>query len=277
MRMTSAFAVLLAFAATASCATTPIPPELASARIVYERASKGPAATLDPTDLHTAKEYLDAAEQALNVQGNPQLARDLGYIAERRTETAEARARAMQASTDRSQLLDRMHEVTAAELARARQQLATLQTEVQRRQEAERRAATASSELAKFASVKQDTRGMVIILSESVLFRFGKSDLLPTARRKLDEVATALTQQDPTAKILVEGHTDSIGKVSANQELSGERAQAVRDYLVSRGVAADRITAEGFGPSRPLADNRSPEGRANNRRVEIIVAPPTPK
>jgi outer membrane protein OmpA-like peptidoglycan-associated protein len=73
--------------------------------------------------------------------------------------------------------------------------------------------------------------------------------------------------------MVVEGHTDSQGGSAFNQDLSQHRAEAVRDYLVSRGIAADRITAQGFGPTRAVADNGSSEGRANNRRVEIVVQP----
>jgi outer membrane protein OmpA-like peptidoglycan-associated protein len=73
--------------------------------------------------------------------------------------------------------------------------------------------------------------------------------------------------------MVVEGHTDSQGSVDFNQNLSLQRAQSVRDYLVSRGIAADRISANGLGSTRPIAPNNNPEGRANNRRVEIIVQP----
>jgi outer membrane protein OmpA-like peptidoglycan-associated protein len=125
--------------------------------------------------------------------------------------------------------------------------------------------------LAKFASVKQEPRGMVITLSGGVLFASGKSDLLGEAQVKLNSVAEALTQQDPESKMVVEGHTDSQGKAAYNQDLSQRRAQTVRDYLVGRGIASDRITAQGFGPTRSIADNSSAEGRANNRRVEIVV------
>jgi outer membrane protein OmpA-like peptidoglycan-associated protein len=112
---------------------------------------------------------------------------------------------------------------------------------------------------------------MVITLSGSVLFATAKSDLLPTAQLKLNEVADVLTKQDPDSKLVVEGHTDSQGGAAYNQELSQRRAQSVREYLVSRGIAADRVTAQGFGPTRAIADNASAEGRANNRRVEIVV------
>lgn len=114
---------------------------------------------------------------------------------------------------------------------------------------------------------------MVITLSGSVLFASGKSELLPAAQARLSEVAQALTQQSPDAKIVVEGHTDSQGSQDFNLELSAKRAQAVRDYLASHGVAPDRISSEGMGFSRPIADNKTAEGRANNRRVEIVVQP----
>lgn len=74
-------------------------------------------------------------------------------------------------------------------------------------------------------------------------------------------------------KIVVEGHTDSQGSDSSNQALSERRAQAVVSFLVSRGVSAEQIRAQGLGESRPIADNNSPEGRANNRRVEIVIQP----
>jgi outer membrane protein OmpA-like peptidoglycan-associated protein len=117
---------------------------------------------------------------------------------------------------------------------------------------------------------------MVITLSGSVLFTSGKWDLSPGAQLKLNDVAKSLTLQDPVSKMVVEGHTDSQGSASSNQDLSQHRAQAVRDYLVTRGIASDRISAQGFGPARSVGDNATPEGRANNRRVEIVVQPSTP-
>ncbi len=291
MKTISTLGLLLAIAGTTGCASAIAPPELVSARTVYDRASKGPAASLNPTDLHTAKESLDAAESSFEKEGDTQVTRDLGYTAERRTETAESRARTMQATGEKDQVVAQMHATTAAqakmsaaELAKANQQLASkdqalqaqgnqLQSEVQRRQEAEKRAAQAAADLAKLASVKQETRGMVITLSGAVLFTSGKSELLPAAQVKLNDVAKALIEQDPDSKMVVEGHTDSQGTAAANQELSQKRAQAVRDYLVSRGIAGDRVTAQGFGPTRPIGENGSAEGRANNRRVEIVVQP----
>ncbi len=273
------------------CAANIPPQDLVTARSNYERASKGPAQELDPADVHAAREQLDVAEAAFAKDGDTQATRDQAYVAARKAEFAEVRARTLQANQTKDRVVAGMHAderkavaLTSAELAQTKGQLATqgvvlqaqaatLATEKQRREEAEKRAAQAAADLAKFATVKQETRGMVITLSGSVLFASAKWDLLPAAQMKLNEVAAALTKEDPTSKMVVEGHTDSQGAASYNQDLSQHRAQVVRDYLVTRGIASDRITAQGFGPTRSIADNASPEGRANNRRVEIVVTP----
>lgn len=279
-----AIGALVVCAGAAGCAASVPPPELVNARAVYDRASHGPAAQVDPTDLHTAKESLDLAERSFNDDGDTPDTRDLGYTAGRRAEAAEAQARAMMASAQKEQVLAQMHAATAqqaqvatAELGRAHEELAAqgaqLQSEVARRQAAEKRAAQAAADLARLGSVKQETRGVVLTLSGSVLFTSGSATLLPAAQVKLNDVADALVKQDPDSKMVVEGHTDSQGSASANQDLSQRRAQAVRDYLVSRGIAGDRVTAQGFGSSKPVADNSSAEGRADNRRVEIVVQP----
>ncbi len=277
--------------ASAGCATAAPPPELLSARASYARAQNGTASKLDPADLHTAKKALDASEQSYAKDGDTPKTRDLAYTADRRAQIAEARGNAAQWTDNQQQTVAKMHsdetaqlKATSAQLGEANQRLALqgqamqnqdqqLATEREARAAAEKRAAQAAADLAKFASVKQETRGMVITLSGGVLFASAKSELLPGALVKLNSVAKALTQQDPESKMVVEGHTDSQGGVSYNQDLSERRARTVRDYLVAHGIAADRITSRGFGASRPIADNNSAEGRANNRRVEIVVEP----
>jgi outer membrane protein OmpA-like peptidoglycan-associated protein len=289
--------LLVAVTATSglvACASGIPPQDLVTARGNYERASKGPAAELDPADVHSAREQLDVAEAAFVKDGDTQSTRDQAYLAARKAEIAEVHARTIQANQNKDNVIGAMHAderktvaLTSAELAQTKGQLATqgvvlqaqaatLASEKARREDAEKRAAQAAADLAKFATVKQEARGMVITLSGSVLFASAKWDLLPAAQARLNDVATALTKEDPTSKMVVEGHTDSQGAASYNQDLSQHRAQAVRDYLVTRGIASDRITAQGFGPTRSIADNASPEGRANNRRVEIIVQPATP-
>lgn len=286
---TATLIVLLAGAT--ACATAGPPSDLLSARNSYQRASHGLAAQQDPADLHTAKNALDLAEQSFVENGDTQQTRDLAYTADRRARIAEARGSAKQYTQQQQKTLADMHaaETSAvramsnqlgdanAKIALQGQQMQNqnqrITSEQERRKEAEKRAAQAAADLAKFASIKQETRGMVITLSGSVLFASSKSDLFPGAQLKLNSVAETLTQQDPESKMVVEGHTDSQGGAAYNQELSQRRAETVRDYLVSRGVASDRITAQGFGLTRSIADNASPEGRANNRRVEIVVQP----
>jgi outer membrane protein OmpA-like peptidoglycan-associated protein len=267
-----------------ACSAALPPQDLVNARTAYHRASEGPAQQLDPADLHTAKVQLDLAELSFSQDGDTQTTRDQAYVAVRKTELAETVGRTKAANQAKDGVVSAMHSderkavaQTAAELGRTRNELAAtgvaLQGEQARRADAEQRAARAAADLAAFALVKQEPRGMVITLSGSVLFASAKSDLLPGAQAKLNEVANALTKEDPTSKIVVEGHTDSQGAAAYNQDLSQHRAQSVRDYLVTRGIASDRITSQGFGSSRSVADNASAEGRADNRRVEIVVQP----
>ena len=162
------------------------------------------------------------------------------------------------------------------ELAKRKSELEARQKELEAekaaRAEAEKKLAAAMKSLEEIAKIKEEQRGLVITLDGAVLFASGKTELLPIAQSKLDRVAEVLQQQSDDKKIVVEGHTDSVGADAANQKLSQARAESVRTYLVSRGVKADRISALGKGESTPIADNKSPEGRANNRRVEIVVS-----
>jgi outer membrane protein OmpA-like peptidoglycan-associated protein len=288
--MKTIVALGLLFAVTTSvgaagCATVP-PSELVNARDAYNRASQGPAAQLNPTDLHVAKQKLDIAERSFADKGDVMETKDAAYSAERLAQIAEVRARTIALNKQKEQIVGQMNasqtstlQTTSAALGRSNSELAAkgqqLTDERQRREDAEKRAAQAAADLAQVASVKQESRGLVITLSGSVLFASGKSTLLPAAQTKLGDVASALTKQDPDSKIVVEGHTDSQGGEAMNQELSQKRAEAVRSFLVGRGISADRVTAQGFGPSRSVADNKSAEGRANNRRVEIVVQPGT--
>ncbi len=96
---------------------------------------------------------------------------------------------------------------------------------------------------------------------------------MPGAQEKLGTVAEALKNRQDESKITVEGHTDSQGSESSNLDLGTRRALTVKDFLVSRGIKSEHITSVGIGQSRPIADNHTPEGRANNRRVEIIITP----
>jgi outer membrane protein OmpA-like peptidoglycan-associated protein len=296
---------LAALLGTACATTTPV--ELQNARNAYARANNGPAARETPADLHKAMMALQLAERTFSDEEGSQKTIDLAYIAERSAQLAEARAEAaiaMRKTSEAEAALAQKKDVNAAktedELAKTRIQLTDSQhgealqsektaNERAARDEADRKAVLSEQKavlsdqkaiaaeqklrvsdeaLVKLAA-KQETRGMVITLSGSVLFRSSDSALLPAAQKRLDDVADALVTDG--RDVIIEGHTDARGSSSNNLSLSQRRADSVRSYLVSRGFPGDKILARGIGSDRPIAENTSSEGRANNRRVEIVV------
>ena len=109
-----------------------------------------------------------------------------------------------------------------------------------------------------------------IIVLQGTQFAFDSAELTPEARGILDANAAVLERQSDI-RVRIEGHTDSTGLEAYNQGLSERRAKAVEDFLISKGVSADRLETEGYGPSSPIAPNDTREGRAMNRRVELKV------
>jgi outer membrane protein OmpA-like peptidoglycan-associated protein len=110
-------------------------------------------------------------------------------------------------------------------------------------------------------------------LKEKIFFDFNKSTIKPVSYSLLDEVATALKSHDEVKHVVIEGHTDSVGGKAFNQKLSEQRAQAVRKYLVDKGIEPARLDAKGFGETMPVAPNKTAKGRDANRRVEFRIAP----
>jgi outer membrane protein OmpA-like peptidoglycan-associated protein len=121
--------------------------------------------------------------------------------------------------------------------------------------------------------VGHDSAGKVVVITASLLFPSDSAELLPSAKPKLDEIASALQAQPQSSHVKVQGYTDSTGTAAVNDPLSQKRAQAVADYLESKGVASDRITAQGLGEQDPVSHAKTTEGRALNRRVDIVVEP----
>jgi outer membrane protein OmpA-like peptidoglycan-associated protein len=278
---------LLALVSIVGCKTALPPKELLDARGEYEKAAAGLANKLVPADVHLARESLDAADKAFLDTGDSAETREKAYVAMRKAQLAEVNAETKQIDQARSETQRDAQIATVAELSKARQQLtheqqraamteSQLAQERQARIDAEKRAKEALENLAKMASIKEESRGMVITLSGAVLFPSGQAVLLPAAMSSLDNVVTAL-KSTPDRNIMVEGHTDSVGTRAYNIDLSLRRADSVRQYLVSRGLPGEIVKAQGLGPDRPIADNSTPDGRANNRRVEIIVSPPERK
>jgi outer membrane protein OmpA-like peptidoglycan-associated protein len=117
---------------------------------------------------------------------------------------------------------------------------------------------------------RETARGLIVNMSD-VLFDTGKYTLKPGAREKLAKIAGIILGH-PGLKLEVEGHTDSVGGDEFNQSLSEQRANSVREYLITQSVSADSITARGFGKTRPAASNETASGRQLNRRVELVVS-----
>jgi outer membrane protein OmpA-like peptidoglycan-associated protein len=279
----TAIALAAVFVGAAACSGQRMPPKaLVDARADYFRAKDGPAMQLDPTHVHEAEIALDRAEHAWQESPGDPTAVDLAVIADRKALLAEAEAATIQAQREvaraRAQIeANKTSELKTAKGALSQTQQALGQTEMQL-QDQQRQTATLEAKLkeardtiAKIASVKDDERGMVITLPGEVLYKTGSWDLKPAAMAKLDQIAQVL--KDKEQPIVVFGFTDSVGTPDNNMSLSQKRAAAVRDYLVTKGVPTDLITAQGKGPDTPVADNSSVEGRAQNRRVEIVVQP----
>jgi len=111
--------------------------------------------------------------------------------------------------------------------------------------------------------------GISIVL-KNIFFETNKADLKPASKTELNKLVDLLTK-NITLKIEIGGHTDNVGADADNLKLSDARAKAVMAYLIANGISADRLTAKGYGETLPIADNATPEGRAQNRRTEFKV------
>ena len=119
-------------------------------------------------------------------------------------------------------------------------------------------------------ATRDSARGLVANMSD-VLFRSGSYELAPGARERLAKVSGIILAY-PSLHVSVEGHTDSVGGDEYNQSLSELRAQAVRDYFIQQGIASSSVEAHGYGKTAPIASNDTPEGRQQNRRVELVLS-----
>jgi outer membrane protein OmpA-like peptidoglycan-associated protein len=234
------------------------------------------------------------------------------YLAERRVDIAEATIEAVQSERRRADLererdgimlkaAQRDAEQARLEVEKLRMQSLAQQEETERAQleseqaraEAEqaKRLAEAQAEEMKLAKTeaqltratneslraellnlkaRRDERGLVMTLSDYV-FDPGSAKLKPEVQKYLGRLIE-FVNQDPAKAITIEGHTDNRGGIKLNRQLSEKRADAVRAALVAKGVSADRITVVAKADENPLAANETPEGRAKNRRVEIVVS-----
>jgi outer membrane protein OmpA-like peptidoglycan-associated protein len=271
--------LLLSGAVVVGCGASRPPNELLDARVAYQHASTSPGAPFVSSDMVEAQRALDRAEHSFKDDGDSVHTKSLAYIASRRAIAAEAKGSTFKASEDKRTAMlefqawkDQQAAATRQQLEQTKTALSTATREVdserQARVAADQKAMDALSQIAG-VQTKQSERGLVLSLSGSVLFASGKSDLLPAAKKSLTDVAKALKTDSRNFTIV--GHTDSTGTEEANMLLSKARANSVRGFLVSQGIDSGKIRSEGAGQSQPIADNTTPEGRANNRRVEIIL------
>ncbi|TAF45920.1 MAG: OmpA family protein [Sphingobacteriales bacterium] len=120
------------------------------------------------------------------------------------------------------------------------------------------------------AEVTNTGEGILVKFDSGILFGFGKSELTATAKQNIDNLAASLNKY-PDTDIMVVGHTDGVGTDAFNNKLSLERSSSVRSYAASKGVDFGRLKVVGKGKSEPIASNESEDGRAKNRRVEIVI------
>ncbi|MCF0222920.1 MAG: OmpA family protein [Fibrobacter sp.] len=127
-----------------------------------------------------------------------------------------------------------------------------------------------------FVSKTASSGGITVVFDDTraeltgVTFKAGSAELVPSSLKTLDDAIKGL-KINPKAKVEVQGHTSSEGSLELNQKLSEDRANSVRDYMISNGIASERLTAVGYGPNQPKADNSTEAGRKANRRIELVV------
>jgi len=215
-----------------------------------------------------AEQERQQAEQAkAEAERMKQEAQQAAQEAARQQQQAEVARQAalaqQQAAENQAQQAAQARAAAEAETEKARQAAAKAEAE---------KAQLRAQLLQQFNAVLQtrdSARGLIVNMSD-VLFDTGSADLKPGAREKLAKISGILLAH-PGLTLQVEGHTDSVGTDELNMELSGRRADAVRDYLAQQGVPASSITAKGFGKTQPVASNDTAEGRQRNRRVELVV------
>ena len=256
---------VIAGAMLAGCSTTPDRnARLEDARSSYRYAQDDPQVTgLAALELKEAGDALARADNAWTQRQDPVKVDHLAYVAQRKVAIAQETAKRKGAEASVSQ----------SEAERAKIQLAGRTEEAdqarQQAQNAETRTRQLESQLAELNANKTE-RGLVVTLHD-VLFDTNRARLKPGGIREVQKLADVLDKH-PQRTVAIEGFTDSTGSDERNQELSEQRANAVRDALLGMGISANRITTRGYGKSLPVASNATQAGRQLNRRVEILIS-----
>jgi outer membrane protein OmpA-like peptidoglycan-associated protein len=256
--------------ALAGCASTPRPnAALESARTAVQAAQADPNVNkYAALDLEAAKKQLEVADLAATHHEDAAVAQP-AYLAAQTARLArahaaakadDARVAAGQAERDKIQLAARSRDVDNAKMA--------TNTALGQRDQATEQATRLQAEVDQLKA-KPTPRGLVLTLGD-VLFDTGKASLNPGSARKLDQLAQFLTDH-PERRVQIDGFTDSVGTDSYNQDLSQQRADAVKSSLIARGIDSSRIGSQGYGKGFPVANNVDSGGRQLNRRVEVVI------
>jgi outer membrane protein OmpA-like peptidoglycan-associated protein len=239
-------------------------------------------------EITLAREAVQSAEDARLITVRKMIAQDRQREVDEKQQAQAAALASQQQALQAQQAADQQAQARAkadADAAAAEARVAEAR-DAQKAAEASAQAATAQAQAAaqqteqmreklkaqlnQVLNTQETARGLVVNMSD-VLFDFNKYTLKPEAREKLAKVSGILLSY-PDLKLQVEGYTDNIGSDEYNQKLSEERAQAVSNYLTSQSVAAANVTATGYGKGDPIADNSTAAGRAQNRRVQLVVS-----
>jgi outer membrane protein OmpA-like peptidoglycan-associated protein len=274
-------------AMVAACSTTPERiPELEQARAAVQELEREPKVQQAASEtLGKARAALNRADTALE-DGELALVTHEAYLARRQAEigmqlTAEAEAlEALEEAEKRRnelRLEARSREAEQAQML-ARQRAAEAEQNAREAALSQSVAAAALDEADRLADeldemeAEQTERGIVLTLSD-VLFDTDEAELREGAMRAMDRLAEYMAS-NPKRELLIEGHTDSTGSEEYNRELAAERASAVADALLQRGIERSRLRTVGLGEAYPVATNDTAAGRQENRRVEIVVSDP---
>ena len=272
--------------ALAACSSLPDRVDtLEQARIAVRTVERDPLASeTASSEIQSAHAALDAADKAYEDRESLDLITHEAYIAQRYADIAKERiaeGRAKQqiaeGETERNKVLleARTREANQAtqQANEATQQAQAAQREAEQANQEAQAAREQNQDLEQELTrlqPKETERGLVLTLGD-VLFDTGQNSLKPGAGRTIDQLATFMREHEDR-KLLVEGHTDARGAEDYNVDLSERRAQAVRDALVERGIAAERVRTVGLGESYPVASNDTAAGMQANRRVEIVIS-----
>ncbi len=276
---------IIAAAILSGCSSVSHNASLAEAHGSYDSARNSTQVTsLALPELQQAGDTLNKADHALSEGDSESSVNQLAYLAKQQVaiavETSRRKAAELEVTRARANRDQIRLEARTAEADAAKQQVSDMQ-ETADQQAAALAVADANSERdqaliaeqemqLQALNARQTARGLVITLGD-VLFSTDKAQLNAGGMQDIQKLAEFLDQY-PQQKVLVEGYTDSTGSSSYNQDLSDQRAGAVRTALLDRGIGSDRIATHGYGEASPVSSNDTATGRQMNRRVEIILS-----